>query len=105
MKATIQQLVNCNNAFEDFLTIKFPADVCHQPGDFQSRRIIDEEKQDIYKTFQNNLNLRTSMFIKINWEKCMTISTLINRSGAGNNVSTFQIIASRARKEIVNIKL
>ena len=35
----------------------------------------------------------------------MTISTLINRSGEGNNVSTFQIIVSRARKEIVNIKI
>ena len=45
------------------------------------------------------------MFRKINWEKFMTISTLINRSGEGNNVSTFQIIVSRARKEIVNIKI
>ena len=33
------------NTFEDFLTITFHGDVCHQPGDFQSRGIIDEERR------------------------------------------------------------
>ena len=51
MKATIQQLVKHNNIFDDFLKITFRGNVCHQPGDFQLRRIIDEEKKDIYKTF------------------------------------------------------
>ena len=45
MKATLQQLFNCNNTFKGFLTISFHGDVCHQPGDFQLRRIIDEEKK------------------------------------------------------------
>ena len=31
--------------------------------------------------------------------------TYFNRSGAGNNVTTFRNIASRARKEIINIKI
>ena len=45
VKATIHQLVNCNNTFKYFLTITFRGDVCHQPGDFKWRRIIDEEKK------------------------------------------------------------
>ena len=35
VKATIQQFVNRNNTFEDFLTITFRGNVYHQPGDFQ----------------------------------------------------------------------
>ena len=54
VKATIQQLVNCNNTFEDFLTISFRGNVYHQPGDFQLRRIIDKEIKDLHKTFQKN---------------------------------------------------
>ena len=64
VKATIQQLVNRNNTFEDFLTIAFRGNIFHQPGDFQSRRIIDEEKKDLYKAFQRNLNLKPSNVYK-----------------------------------------
>ena len=63
-KATIQQLVNHNDTFENFLTITFRGYVCHQPGDFQLRRIIDEEKKDIHKTFRKNLNLKPSSVYK-----------------------------------------
>ena len=53
------------NTFEDFLTITFHGDVCHQPGDFQSRGIIDEEKRIyIYITFPKSLNLKLSNVYK-----------------------------------------
>ena len=105
VKATIQQLVNRNNTFEDFLTITFRGNIFHQPGDFQSRRIIDEEKKDLYKAFQKNLNLKPSNVYKDKLGEMHDDQyTYFNRTGTGNNVSTFQNIASRARKEIANIK-
>ena len=105
VKATIQQLVNRNNTFEDFLTITFRGNIFHQPGDFQWRRIIDKEKKDLYKAFQKNLNLKPSNVYKDKLgERHDDQYTYFNRTETGNNVSTFQNIASRARKEIANIK-
>ena len=44
-------------------------------------------------------------FMKINWEKCMMISTLLLTAPDQEIISAnFQNIASRARKEISNIK-
>ena len=99
VKAAIQQLVNRDNTFQDFLTITFRGNVCHQPGDFQSRRIIDEEKKDLYKTFQKNLNLKPSNVYKDKLGEMHDDQyTYFNRTG------TFRNIACRARKEIVSIK-
>ena len=44
--------------------------------------------------------LSQAMFINIIWERCMMIVLF----GSGKNVSTFQNIASRSRKEIEIIK-
>ena len=105
VKAPIQELVNRNNTFEDFLTIAFRGDVFHQPDDFQLIRITDEEKRYIYKTFQRNLNLKPSNVYKDKLgEMHEDQYTYFNRIGPGNNVGAFQNIASRARKEIASIK-
>ena len=53
VKATIQQLFNRNNDFKEFLAITFRGDACHQPGDFQLRQIIDEEKDFSYQEHRN----------------------------------------------------
>lgn len=87
------------------MTITFRGDVCHQPSDLQSRRIIDEEKTNLYTTFQKNLKLKLSNIFKdklgkMHGNQC----THFNRIGPGTNVCTFQDNASRARKKIASMK-
>lgn len=87
------------------MAITFRGDVCHQPSDLQSRRIIDEEKTNLYTTFQKNLKLKLSNTFKDKLGKMHDNQcTCFNRMGPGTDVCTFQDNASRARKKKASMK-
>ena len=72
---------------------------------FNRDELLTKKKKDLYKAFQKNLNLKPSNVYKDKLGKMHDDQyTYFNRTGTGNNVSTIQNIASRARKEIENIK-